>query len=276
MTSSFSPTETPSHTFNLATLMALIPLDRVQINSRHEISEARAFARYCNTFQELPYFYFQRLVGELMEVRSPGGYCTMVSPLDVCDVIHGAPITVQAMPDAVFRQRLGLTPLQRNASPPGPECFFPAYVLYAEKDRFGFSTPVVWFVDDSFNGGRPTRGCLTDAGRRDFSHLANRRIMPVMSRTAANHSADGGTEKSAAYARRATSLFIAAGIGGRTSDATALAGAGLTHHSLATLNTRFSGARTPPTFSRPDHRRLTTSKEKAIHHGISQQGDTGW
>lgn len=224
--------------------MALSPLNRVQINSKREISESCAFARYPNIIEELPYFYLQRLVGEQMEVRSPGGYCTLVSPLDVCDVIRGTPITVLAMPDAVFRQRSSLTPLQRNAAP-GPECFFPAHVLFAEKDRYGFAIPSVWFVDQALNRDRPTRGILPDAATRDFSRLASRRIMPVMSRSAANHSADSGTEVCAAHATRVTRLFIAASLAGRSSDATELAGAGLRHYSLTELNRRFTGTPSP-------------------------------
>lgn len=65
--------KTTTSTLSLAKALGLRPLDRVQINSKHEISEARAFSRYQDAHSELPFFYFQRVVGDKLEVRSPGG-----------------------------------------------------------------------------------------------------------------------------------------------------------------------------------------------------------
>lgn len=222
----------------LALALGLRPLDRVQISSKHEIAECRAFARYNNANQELPFFYFQRVIGDQIEVRSPGGYAALISPHDICDVIPGTAIEVQAMPCEIFNQRVQLSALARNSGP-GPECFAPAHVLYASQTTRGMYEFYVWFLDDSLNGKNPWMAPLPTVERWRIEAMARRSTMPVSRRTSASHSADHGREHTRAHAARVASLFINAARSGRSEHASQLASVDVRQVSLASLNRRF-------------------------------------
>lgn len=140
----------------LAGSLGLKPLDRVLINSTHEIREARAFSRQEDKPFELPWFYFQRVVGDKVEVRSPGGYACDISPHDICDVIPAQPITVRAMPMSKFLERISL-PLSQRQCRPDSSFFSEAHVLHAEKGKFGRIDFLVWFIDESLNTTKPVR-----------------------------------------------------------------------------------------------------------------------
>ena len=190
----------------LAYTMGLKPLDRVMINSRHEIREARAFSRYADRQFELPWFYFQRVVGDKIEVRSPCGYACEISPLDVCDVIPGMPIKVRAMPLAKFIER-SAGPLAQRQSPADASFFSEADVVCAEKGKFGRTDFLVWFADASLNASRPTRGVF-ERDQGPLSSCARRSRMPVSQRTAAKHSADHGVSNAASVNRHVVATFI--------------------------------------------------------------------
>jgi hypothetical protein len=191
----------------LASRLGLKPLDRVMVYSAHEIREARAFSRYADRPVELPWFYFQRVVGEQIEVRSPGGYACEISPLDVCDVIPGVPIQVRAMPLAKFIERSAL-PLSQRQNPADASFYAEANVLCAEKGTFGRIDFMVWFADDSLNGPRPTRGVFEPGVGALLASRARRSTMPVSHRSTANHSADHGVSKAVAVNRHVVSNFI--------------------------------------------------------------------
>ncbi len=222
----------------LALALGLRPLDRVQISSKHEIAECRAFARYNDANQDLPFFYFQRVIGDQIEVRSPGGYAALISPHDICDVIPGTAIEVQAMPCDIFSQRLHLSPLARNSGP-GPECFAPAHVLHASRTSRGMFEFYVWFLDPALNGQKPWMAPLPTPERKRIEALARRTHMPVSSPASASHSADHGREHARAHAARVASLFINAARNGRSEHASQLACVDVRPASLAWLNRRF-------------------------------------
>lgn len=224
---------------SLASTLGLRPLDRVLINSSHEIREARAFSRFMDKPQDLPWFYFQRVVGQQLEVRSPGGYATLISPLDVCDVLPGQPLTVQAITPAAFLARITLSPTERNAGA-GQNDFAEANVLFAEKDKWGRPTFNVWFTDRQLNGKNPWRATLQDVDARQCARLARRTVMPVMSRSGASHSANHGTAQATALDARVATLFIRSALRGDSDNVSKLACAGMRHIPLAKLNREFA------------------------------------
>ncbi len=58
----------------LCNVLGLRPLDRVQINDKHEIQEMRMAPQLGYGNCDLPFLYFQRVREDgRLEVRSPGG-----------------------------------------------------------------------------------------------------------------------------------------------------------------------------------------------------------
>lgn len=224
---------------SLAVALGLRSLDRVQINNQRALDESRLFTDARGP-HVLPYWYFQRVVGDKLEVRSPGGQALFVSPLDVCDVIAGTPLLVQAMPQSMFISRSKL-PLSERIKQAGPEFFAPAHVLYVQKDRWGVGNVFVWFLDAAFNGDRPWSAPLPDAERRRIAALSRRTVMPVLSCTKASYSADQGTTRSTDYDARVAALFVRAGLRGQKDHVSQLAGVGGSSRrlSLAVLNNTF-------------------------------------
>lgn len=222
-------------TLTLAAALGLRPLDRLQINSRHEMAESKAFKGPNDRADKLPFWYFQRVVGDVLEVRSPGGYVTRVAPCDVCDVVQGVSVGVLAMPVEAFIQRSKLRIEERTAEA-GAESFAPANVLYGEKDRWGRVDFFVWFLDDALNEKKPWRAPLPATERARINGFARRTVMPIMSRAGANHSADHGLSNVEAYNRRVADLLIRAGLDGRVGDVSHLASAGVKAQSMASLN----------------------------------------
>ena len=221
----------PTAAATLAATLGLRPLDRLQLVSSRAIAETTLLPAGLR-LPDLPFYYFQRVVGEMLEVRSPGGCPGFVLPQEVCDVIPGEPMLVRAMPPRVFLERQKL-PLAQRQSRPGPECYAPAYVLYTLKERWGHVNAAVWFVDPALNGEHPIYAPLTDDDRTRVERGARRTLMPVMSRTSANWSADHGVERAGAKVGRTVRQFIEAGIAGRTAEVSALACAGLGRPSRA-------------------------------------------
>ena len=195
----------------LANVLGLRPLDRVQVNDAHEIREMGALAQIgCKS--DLPFLYFQRVREDgLLEVRSPGGYVTSLAPADVCDVRFGDPMIVRAMPHAQFMTRSRL-PVDQRQGRPGDESYAPAYVLYAQKDRWGRVDQVgVWFLDPALNGDKPFHAPVHDDDRACLAQKATRMNMPEMAyRFGAPASADKGLQRERDMANRAVRGFIKA------------------------------------------------------------------
>lgn len=80
-------------TIKLCSVLGLRPLDRVQINDKHEIQEMLMAPQLGYGNCDLPFLYFQRALNNgRLEVRSPGGYATTVLPEDICDIVPGKPL----------------------------------------------------------------------------------------------------------------------------------------------------------------------------------------
>lgn len=229
---------TPSRNIGLAAALGLRPLDRIQINSPHEIREMRVAPQLGYGQLDLPFFYFQRILPNgLIEARSPGGYCVSVPPDDICDIRPGTPITVRAMPRSVFLERLRL-PLKERQGPIGDECYSEAHVMAITKDRWHRVDRVfVHFLNPALNEtGSPGNAPIHQEDRKKLAPLARRTNMPVMDTQGGNHSADQGLARELDLSRQIAGRFIHAALKGNQQAVTTLAGAGLEKITTAKLN----------------------------------------
>lgn len=206
---------TQTRPVRLASFFQMQPLWRVQVNSREAIRESTIEPPSPGARAQLPYWFFQRVVGEQVELRTPGGYAALVSPQDICTVVPRPVVTVQAMPRARFVQRSAM-PLSARQQPPADDWYAPAHVLYGRKDRFGHVQFVVSFVDPQLNGpdNQPFAAPLRDDERARLEALARRTVMPIQGPGRANYSADHGVSKAEDRTRRAVSELIAAALRG--------------------------------------------------------------
>jgi hypothetical protein len=161
----------------LSALLSIPALSKLQLNHRAAIRNATIGAVVP---LELPFWFFQRAVDGMLELRSPGGYMERVAASDVCDIIPADPLIVQAMPKHLFVDRLKL-PLCERVGPPPPECYQPAQVLWVTKDRWRRVDSVfVCFLDDKHNDGVHTWSAPIDAlSRETLNREARRDRMPV-------------------------------------------------------------------------------------------------
>jgi hypothetical protein len=211
----------------LAGVLGLQPLDRLQLNDQHQIAEM-AVGRRMGQQCDLPFLFFQRVLPSgLLEVRSPGGYVTAASPEDICDLRRGAPVIVRAMPEAQFRNRLRL-PVQERQKRPLDECYAPAHVLYVVRNRWGQVDQVaVWFLEAVHNSGKPFMAPIHDDDLALVREKATRAHMPVMSATLkAPASAEKGLKLEREQAERLVRGFLKAGRSGNASAVSRLAMAG--------------------------------------------------
>ncbi len=199
----------------LASFFQMQPLWRVQVSSREVIRESSIGSHPAGTRGRLPYWFFQRVVGEQLELRSPGGYATFVSPHDICTVVPKPALIVHAMPRARFLQRSAM-PLSARQQAPSDGWYAPAHVLYGRKDRFGHVQFVVSFIDPQLNGpeNQPFAAPLRDDERARLEALARRTVMPIQGPGRANESADHGVSRAEDRSRRAVSELIAAALRG--------------------------------------------------------------
>lgn len=190
-------------------------------------------------YQELPFFYFQRVMDDgRLEVSCPAGYVTAVRPEDICDVAHGEPVVVRAMPHDVFVARLRLPHKERGIAP-GPECFADAHVLRVVKDRWGGIDQVfVRFFDPALNIDKAWNAPVAPGERNRLAGLAKRTIMPVSSKSSrgANRSADHGMAAETAHAREVVRRFLGCATQGRRADVERLASVGAKSISRTALN----------------------------------------
>lgn len=101
---------------SLALAMGLRPLDRLQVNSKFAQEQFIAGKRMGYTDTQQPFWYFQRVTSEgLFEVRSPGGYQDCIHPTDVCDIIPGEPIEIEAVPISRYSKWLARPRAKFNA-----------------------------------------------------------------------------------------------------------------------------------------------------------------
>ena len=216
-------------------LLGLRPLDRVQINDAAEIREMLV-GRQMGYRDELPYFYFQRIVGNRLEVCSPNGYVTKVAPEDVCDFVAGEPVMVQAMPREKFLERSRL-PLSARQGTISIEWYDEAYVLAVEKDRWGRPDRVwVQFVDSNLNGDARQCAPVDDASRKRLAALCRRTRMPVISKNTGGRSANAGVARAKDDARHMVSRFMKAALTGHQAGVELLTMAGATPVSKSKLN----------------------------------------
>lgn len=222
-------------TINLNKALGLRPLDRVQVNDAHEIREMLLAPQLGYGHLELPFLYFQRTLDDgRLEVRSPGGYCTAVSPLDICDIVPGQPILVRAMPRTAFLSRLKLTYQERDI-PIGPECYAEAHVLYVVKDKWGrIDQTFVWFMDESLNGEKPWCAPIHPSDKVQLDGI-RRTSMPVLGK-GGSYTADHGLAHDRDLNRAIAEGFIRCARKGNRTGREILQMAGVKKISRAMLN----------------------------------------
>ena len=196
---------------SLASLLSIPALSRVQVLSRRTMADASVNSP---GVLELPFWFFQCVVGDQLELRSPGGYMARVNFDEVCDMIPAQPLIVQAMPRATSTQRNRLPIVQRQAAP-SPDLFKPAQVMWVTKDRWSRVDSVyVRFLDERLNEGEtPTAATITDECRADLNRTASRERMPVSNRkTAANCCALSREPADRKLAKRSIERFMQAAL----------------------------------------------------------------
>lgn len=203
------PTLNMASLLTLAHALGLRPLDRVQLNSQHQLREMRNDAYLGRAHADLPFWFFQRITPDgLLEVMSPGGSTEHVAATDVCDIIRGEPIEVLAMPQKVFIQRLRL-PLHERGQPAPQDSFSPAYVRWVRKDRWNRLDKVhVTFHDDALNCSPLFSAPVWAADRDALQARMSRRLMPIVGPGAASYSADQGVSGATASARYAFGALV--------------------------------------------------------------------
>lgn len=230
--------------FLLGAALGLKPLDRLQVNSKRHVTEARhdARARGAKDLQdELPWWYFQRVLPDgRLEVRSPGGYVDAIAPEDCCDVIPcREPVHVRALPKARFLDTLKGPAGQGRAL--ADEDYAMASVLYVTRDRWGRVDRVaVWFDDCAHNADCMTFAPVHPQDHAGLEALAVRTRMPVISvRRGAPASADYGVQARRTAAGHAVRTFFRvarSGAAQHIADAIREAGARLEPLTTAQIN----------------------------------------
>lgn len=165
---------------SLASLLAIPPLSKLQLQSQAVL---RGAVLDSPGFLELPFWFSQCVVGDELEIRSPGSYVARVRPGDVCDLVQADPVVVQAMPRHVLVQRQRL-PVRERQAEPGPECYRPAYLMWVMKDRWNrLDAAFVRFLDETLNEeAGPQQAPLDTASNQLLRSIARRDRMPVASR----------------------------------------------------------------------------------------------
>jgi hypothetical protein len=221
--------------FELANLLAPRPLDRVQLCTRRALVEADYWYREYRELgqsRDLPWWYFQFITPDgKYALCSPGGQRIHVSPLDIADIIpsKSGPVIVRAMPEHQFLERLGL-PLAQRQRPPKESDYEPAMVVGASKNRWNQVETYVRFVDASLNARTEGVSRIAPLIQADYAVMAKkarRTIMPVVSRSASNWSADHGIANAEAKVRNCVSAFIQASVTGHDDESRRLACASL-------------------------------------------------
>lgn len=201
----------------LSNVFGLKPLDRLQLNNHQAIRNCQATKRMGKVDAEQPYWFFQRICDDgRLEVRSPTGYCDIISIQDICDIIPCEPIIVNAMTTAAFIKRIS-NPAQSKHEPQATE-YAPAYLVYVHKDKRGrIDSAAVQFLDPELNQGKPTFSPISQADRERLEKTINRTMLPIIQshRNAALDSADNGIKTSNAINKAVVNGFIQTSLAGR-------------------------------------------------------------
>lgn len=205
---------------NLARMLSLTPLSKVQLFNPAQIREATIA---CNLYgrdpalsTRLPFWYFQREYEGLLVVRSPDGFMARVPPDEVCDVILAEPIEVRAMPYSTFCERNRMSRMERDSTY-GDHLFHPAHVLHVSKDKWGGIDRVgVVFFDERLNDAPSTFANPVLPGTREaLARVARRTRMPVYKYGDGIHSSAQNREsKDDSSARRRFGTYLSSVLAG--------------------------------------------------------------
>ncbi len=236
------PSNTATMARTLSFVMGLTPLDRLQINDKTAISNCQFSKRMGETAAEQPFWFFQRIRQDgMLEVRTPTGYCDYIAIEDICDIIPGEPIIVQAMTTAAFIER---NKPQHQRQAPSESDYAPAYLLYVHKDRWGrIDSAAVDFIDPQLNIGKTTFSPITQADRERLEKTINRTMLPIIdpTRNASLMSADKGIKKTTALNESIAKAFIQSALAKRHSVTSSLSDAALKDLSQRKINQIMGG-----------------------------------
>ena len=205
---------------NLAKVLGLQPLDRLQLSNAQSLRRFRDEAHMTRTgprqsaAPDLPYWFFRRIVGDELEVSSPSGYVARISPSEVCDILKGFPVCVLAMTKSSYVAWNSLLPAQRRekfTQGATNDYYSPAKIIGAQKGVFGFSFEVL-FDDEALNADRSTFSPLTDESQKFAVAHAKSTIMPISG--GFGYSADKGVALGRDKAQAMAKAFYAAALGG--------------------------------------------------------------
>lgn len=194
----------------LNSLLNLKPLTLVEVASRTVMREA--FLNPSSGRFECPYWFFQHLDADgTLVVAGPGGHEAKLSAIDVMNLIPRGPVKVMAMPLATFMQRLSLDPVVLHKTLTA-DCYEPASVMAARRERRGDFSYTVWFDRAELNTSTTFTAPLMDGEARRIKPLTRRANMPVRNMTSpSSWSADNAAALiGRVHSRKATAFFDAA------------------------------------------------------------------
>ena len=192
----------------LGALLRFSPLTLLEVADRHAIRESSIAPRKGHL--ELPYWFFQYEEEGQLVVATPGGMRSRVAPEEVTNVVQAPSVRVMAMPRSVFIERLRHVPSAQVSEE--PSSYRPAFVVLAQRDRWGSFDYHVRFEDPAFNDSDTYFAPLLASDRARIKPLTNRRNMPVRNYSASSPwSCDAKSRSSErARAKLAKAFFSAA------------------------------------------------------------------
>lgn len=212
---------------DLGSCLGLRPLDRVQLSTKVAYKDLEVDRRIYGIHDpDLPWLFFQRVLKDgRLELRSPTSSVHYVYATDICDYIAGNPVVVRAMPKDVFSERLKLPLRDRQQCPPD-DAYYPAYVRWVSKNRWGQVDARVQFLDDRFNHGGDFINPIHNADRKLLESQATRSRMPVYDSRAMRGgrcTADRGVVASKEFCKDLAAGLVMSALKGNESAVSALA-----------------------------------------------------
>lgn len=194
----------------LNSLLNLTPLTLIEVASPPVMREA--FRSPSSGRFECPYWFFQYVDADgMLVVAAAGGRQAKIDAIDVMNVIPMQPVRVMAMPSETWLQRLSMDHGARRKAP-AADCYEPASVMSARRERTGTFSYCVWFDRTELNTSPGCLAPLMDGEHRRIEQLTRRARMPVDNMKSPSYwSADNAAAAiSRLHAKKAAAFFDSA------------------------------------------------------------------